>query len=148
GADQRARVLVYAAMNLLDEMLGLEKVGDAVESVVVDQDGAEQRLFGFEVDRRGAVGGFGRIGDGGEPARECFDGRHGFFQRFFFFKDWKRTRHATCRLGRQNTRVGRPAEALCHGSRGETSAMMSRTAACPRNTPAEYFFGARFARGA
>ncbi len=56
GADQRAGDLVDAAVNLLDEMLGCEEIRDAVVGVVVDQDGAEQRLFGLDIGRRAAVG--------------------------------------------------------------------------------------------
>ena len=86
GADQRARDLVDAAMNLLDEMLRLEKVGDAVERVVVDENGAEQRLLGLQVQRRGAIGRIGGVERGGEPASKLFNGRHGDFVRFLFLR--------------------------------------------------------------
>ena len=76
GADQRAGDLVDAAVDLLDEVLGLEEIGDAVEGVVVDQDRAEQGLLGLDVERRAAIGALARIG-GGEPAGEIFDSRHG-----------------------------------------------------------------------
>ena len=49
GADQRARDLEDAAMDLLDEMLDLQEVGDPVVGVVVDQNRAEQRLLGLDV---------------------------------------------------------------------------------------------------
>ena len=55
-ADQRARDLVDAAMDFLDEMLGLQEVGDAVPGVVVDQDRAEQRLLGLDVGGGRAIG--------------------------------------------------------------------------------------------
>ena len=61
GPDQRSRDLENAAMNLLDEMLAPEEVRDAVERVVVDEDRAEQRLFGLEVVRRRAIGAFLRL---------------------------------------------------------------------------------------
>ena len=48
-------------MNLLDEMLAPKEVGDAVEGVVVDEDRAEQRLFGLEVVRRRAIGALLRL---------------------------------------------------------------------------------------
>ena len=56
GADQRARDLEDAAMDFLDEMLAPQEVRDAVEGVVVDEDRAEQRLFGLEIVRRRAIG--------------------------------------------------------------------------------------------
>ena len=61
GPDQRSRDLEYAAMNFLDEMLAPEEVRDAVERVIVDEDRAEQRLFGLEVVRRRAIGAFLRL---------------------------------------------------------------------------------------
>ena len=39
----------------LEEMLRLEEIGDAVERLVVDQDGAEQRLLRLDIVRRRAV---------------------------------------------------------------------------------------------
>ena len=48
------RELVDLLMDRLEEMPRLEEVGDAVERLVVDQDGAEQRLLGLDVVRRGA----------------------------------------------------------------------------------------------
>ena len=54
--DQRSCDLEDAAMDLLDEMLAPEEVGDAVERVIVDEDRAEQRLLGLEVVRRRAIG--------------------------------------------------------------------------------------------
>ena len=76
GADQRSRDLEDAPMNLLDEMLAAQIVGDAIEGVVVDEDRPEQRLLGLDVVRRGAVSGLCRIGNGHQPPRELFDGRH------------------------------------------------------------------------
>ena len=51
GADQSAGELENALMDRLEEMLRLEEVGDPVERLVVDQDGAEQRLFGLDIVR-------------------------------------------------------------------------------------------------
>ena len=56
GADQLARHLIDAPVHRLEEMDRLEEVGDAVEGLVVDEDGAEQRLLGLDVLRSGAVG--------------------------------------------------------------------------------------------
>ena len=56
GADELAGDLEDAPVHRLEEMLRLEEIGDAVEGLVVDQDGAEQRLFGLDVLRRGAIG--------------------------------------------------------------------------------------------
>jgi hypothetical protein len=61
-------------MQFVREVLGLEKIRDAVESVVVDQDRAEQRLLGFDVLRRGALLRFGSARF--EPAWKLLDGRH------------------------------------------------------------------------
>ena len=44
--------LVDLAVDRLVEMLGREEVGDAIERLVVDEDGAEQRLLGLDVVRR------------------------------------------------------------------------------------------------
>src|SRR5579863_3669032 len=60
-------------MNLLDEMLASEEIRDAVERVIVDEDSAEQRLFGLEVVRRGAIGALLRLR---LALCELFDGRH------------------------------------------------------------------------
>ena len=99
GADQRAGDLVDAAVDLLDEVLGLEEIGDAVEGVVVDQDRAEQRLLGLDVERRAAIGALARIG-GGEPAGEIFDSRHGALRnRVCDRKCCERERDATKREG-------------------------------------------------
>ena len=73
-ANHRAGDLVDAAMNLLDEMLAPEKVRHAVEGVVVDQDRAEQRLFGLEIVGRRAIGALFRCG---LSLRELLNGRHG-----------------------------------------------------------------------
>jgi hypothetical protein len=43
-------------MHRLEEVLGTEKFADAVECVVVDQDGAEQRLLGLDIVRLDAEG--------------------------------------------------------------------------------------------
>ena len=54
-------------MDRLEEMLRLEEVGNPVERLVVDEDGAEQRLLGLDVMRRGAVlrrGRFRQLADG------------------------------------------------------------------------------------
>jgi hypothetical protein len=40
----------------LEEMRGFEKIGNAVERLVVDEDGAEQCLFGLDIVRGRAVG--------------------------------------------------------------------------------------------
>ena len=58
-----------AAVDLLREMLGVQEVRDAVEGVVVDQDGAEQRLLGLDVvgRRRGKCRPAGRRAAHGRP---------------------------------------------------------------------------------
>jgi hypothetical protein len=60
-------------------MVGTQKVGDAVEGVIIHQNGAKQRLFRFDVMRRAAVAGR-RLGgrDLKRPAfRQLLDWRHG-----------------------------------------------------------------------
>lgn len=47
--DELGRHLIDLAVQRLVEMAGLEEVRDAVEGVVVDEDGAEQRLLGLDV---------------------------------------------------------------------------------------------------
>jgi hypothetical protein len=51
GANNVASYLVDALMDRFEEVLRFEEVGDTMEAIVVDKDGAEQRLFGFEVMR-------------------------------------------------------------------------------------------------
>ena len=55
GLDEAGRDLVDAPVQLLEEMLRLEEVGDAVKGVVVDEDGPEKRLLGVDVVRRDPV---------------------------------------------------------------------------------------------
>ena len=50
------RGFVDAPMQRLVEMLRLEKRGDALERIVVDEDRAEQRLLGLDVERTLAAG--------------------------------------------------------------------------------------------
>ena len=52
GLDQARRDLVDPPVQILEEVAGLEEVGDAVKGVVVDQDRAEQGLFGLDVAGR------------------------------------------------------------------------------------------------
>ena len=49
--------LVDLLVDRLEEMRRLEEVGDAVERLVVDQDGAEQRLLRLDIVRSGAIDG-------------------------------------------------------------------------------------------
>ena len=73
GLDEARGDLVDAPVQVLEEMAGLEEVRDPVIGVVVDEDGAEQRLLGVDVVRRDPIlrlGGFeaGDQGVGGHPA--------------------------------------------------------------------------------
>ncbi len=54
----------------LEEMLRLEEVGDPIEGLVVDEDGAKQRLLRLDVLRSGAIGFGGRV-VGDRANREC-----------------------------------------------------------------------------
>jgi hypothetical protein len=56
-AHQLADDLVDLLMDRLVEMLGLEKIRNTIERLIVDEDGAEQRLFGVEIVRRLPVAG-------------------------------------------------------------------------------------------
>ena len=65
AADQAARKLVDLLMDRLEEVLRLEEVRDAVERLVVDEDGAQQRLLRLDIVRRRAEQRRGR------PPRAC-----------------------------------------------------------------------------
>ena len=75
GADQLRGDLEDAPVNLFVEVLGAQEIGDAVERVVVDEDRAQQGLFGLDVVRGETVRClFGRVRKLHEPAAEVFDG--------------------------------------------------------------------------
>ena len=63
GANEPAGEFENALMDRLEEMLRLEEIGNAIERLVIDQNGAEQRLLGLDIVRRRAECGFR-----GEPA--------------------------------------------------------------------------------
>ena len=65
GANEVGGDLINLLVQRLDEMRRLEKIGDPVERLVVDQDGAKQRLLGLDVVRRDA------ILRGGDVRRAC-----------------------------------------------------------------------------
>ncbi len=54
GAHQAGSKLKNTLMDRLEEMLRLKKVGDPIKRLVVDEDGAEQRLLSLYVMRRRA----------------------------------------------------------------------------------------------
>ena len=66
GPDQARHQLEDALVDRLEEMLGKQEVGDAVERVVVDQDRAQQRLLGLDVVRLDAVFGLAVVEAGDE----------------------------------------------------------------------------------
>ena len=49
GADQVARDLIDLLMDRIEEMLRIEEIGDPVEGLVIDQDGAQQRLLRLDI---------------------------------------------------------------------------------------------------
>jgi hypothetical protein len=53
-ADQAAGEFEQLLVDRLEEMLRVEKIRNPVKCLVVDEDGAEQRLLDFDVVRRGA----------------------------------------------------------------------------------------------
>ena len=55
-ADETARHVVDLLMDRLEEMRRLEKIADAIEGLVVDEDGSQKRLLRFDVVRCGTVG--------------------------------------------------------------------------------------------
>ncbi len=57
GADQAAGVVIDLLMDRLEEVQRLQKIGDPVERLVVDQDRAEQGLFRLDIVRSHAVDG-------------------------------------------------------------------------------------------
>src|SRR5262249_3574739 len=52
GADKSAGQFENTLVNGFEEVLGFEKIRDAVERLVIDEDGAEQSLFGLDIVRR------------------------------------------------------------------------------------------------
>ena len=60
--DQAAGGLVDGLVDRLEIVLRLQKVRDPVESVVVDQDRAQQALFRLDIVRRAPIGRSSRIG--------------------------------------------------------------------------------------
>ena len=73
GADQAARDVEDLRMDRLEEMLRLEKIGDAIKRLVIDEDRAQQRLLRLDIVRCGAIG---RRGFAGPLARSRFEGCH------------------------------------------------------------------------
>ena len=64
-----------APVQLFVEMFGAQEIRDAVEGVVVDENRAQQRLFGLDIVRGETVRClFGRVRKLHEPAAEVFDG--------------------------------------------------------------------------
>src|SRR5947209_12111640 len=78
GADQLRGNLVNALVQRLGKMLRVQKIRDAVERIVVDDNGAEQRLLRLDIMRRDAVVGLAlRLSDNEIPASaESFDIGH------------------------------------------------------------------------
>ncbi len=60
-------------MDRLVEMDGLEKIRDAIERFVVDQNRAQQSLFGLDIVRGRFVLGFGFGRDGRQPPHSFHD---------------------------------------------------------------------------
>src|SRR5215468_2484396 len=56
GANETARDVVDLLMNRLEEMLRLEKIADAIERLVIDQNRAQEGLLRLDIVRCGAVG--------------------------------------------------------------------------------------------
>jgi len=66
-ANEATADIVGLLMNRLEEMLWLEKVGDAIERLVIDEDRAQKRLLGLDVVGRRAIergGGFHKLACG------------------------------------------------------------------------------------
>ena len=64
-------------MQFLGKMVRFEKIGNAIEGVVVDEDCAEQRLFRLDIVRRRAQGPFG-LCDGETTVGQLFNGGQGW----------------------------------------------------------------------
>ena len=83
GTDQLRGDVEDAPVHLFGKMLGAQEIGDAVVGIVVDQDGAEQRLLRLDVVRRDAEAGIGLVHLSGErrraPARVIHQGHAGRF---------------------------------------------------------------------
>ena len=67
--SQRDHLLEHVAMLRQEEILGLQRLNGGVQRVVVQQDGAENRPFGFEVIRERTF----ESGIGRHKAKRVFD---------------------------------------------------------------------------
>ncbi len=104
GANQLAGCLEDAAVQFLGEMFRLQKIGDAVEGVVIDQNGAKKRLFGLDIGWRGAKRRV-RRGDGqGLTIKSLFQRCHADKPSFLLRPDWRREKGNRYRERRRITR--------------------------------------------
>ncbi len=94
--------VVDAAMQVLGEMLGPEEIGHAIEGVIIDEDRAEQRLFGLDIMRREAKAGL----DGGIRAGGKADSFSGMIDR----GHWTFLDRRDARLGRISSRSKDPCD--------------------------------------
>ena len=116
-ANKLAQHLVDAPVQVFREMLGLEKVGDAVEGVVVHENGAEQRLFRLDIVGRRAQSALG-LGHDEATVGQLLDGGQG--RLFSVLAIW------ACDTRRDGGRAS-----LCHPARS-ASAENFRFARCPQ----------------
>ena len=73
-ANEAARDVVDLAVNGLEEMLRFEKIRNAIECLVIDENSAEQSLLGFDIMGSGAIGGGRRRNRRGGCAAGFFQG--------------------------------------------------------------------------
>src|SRR6185369_11150940 len=74
GAHQRTGEVVDLLMHRIEEVRGLEEVRDAIERLVVDEDGAQQRLLDLDVARRGTARRLVPIADEQAIRQPCLPG--------------------------------------------------------------------------
>src|ERR1700749_2744974 len=110
-------------MNLLDEVLAPEEVGDPVERVIVDEDRAEQRLLRFEIMRRRAIGAFLRLR---LALRELFDGRHGSGASPGGLKEEERERRESGAIMRCRAEAQQVRAMLCFDGRFDPKCLLAQ----------------------
>ena len=76
GANKTARQLENALVDRLEEVLGFQEIGNAIERLVIDEDGTEQSLLGLDIVRcraerrlRGHLLASGRIENWHDPGQ-------------------------------------------------------------------------------
>ena len=114
-------------------------IGELLQTGDGSSEAESEASWKSEVERRGAIGGFGGVGRGGEPARELFDGRHGFFERFVLLRvGSERDTRLWNRAARIRASIGR--RKRCVTDRRAWRARERASGGLSPQYPGEYFF--------